>query len=1015
MKKVYYRISWLIVIILALTGVHTGIVLGNDSSWTQTSQADFEAGTLLQVDTASSPGDVQLAMTGNYIYAFRGNDTKSFWRYDIITDSWSAIADAPDNVETGGAINCGDGNYIYAFQGSDNISFWRYDIAVNSWSTMADAPDDVYRGGALVGDSDSYIYAFQGNDTKSFWRYDISADSWSAMTDAPDNVREGSALTYDGGSYIYAFQGRYTGEFWRYNIAANSWSAMADAPDRVKDGGALIYDGTDYIYAFGGNDTKSFWRYNIAANSWLEMADTPAAVKEGGSLVYDGNYIYAFRGNDTKSFWRYDIATDSWLPAAWTSMADAPAIVKEGGALVYGNGDYFYALQGRDTKSFWRYDIAADSWSAMAVAPATVEAGGALVYGNGDYIYAFRGNDTKSFWRYDINTDWWFTMANAPAIVKEGGSLIYGNDNYIYAFRGRDTKSFWRYDITADSWSVMADTPTTVKQGGSLIYDSDSYIYAFRGNDVKSFWRYDITADSWSAMADAPDNVKGGGALTYDSDNYIYAFRGNDTKSFWKYDITADSWTSMTDAPGNVKDGGALVYDGNDYTYAFRGNDTKSFWRYNITADSWTSTAWTSMADAPASVYNGGALAYHGVSYMDSGKLISQIHDTGASGINWGTMNWSETLNGQTINMKVRTSSYSDMTGATTWDSCPVVTKEQDISSLSSVTDGHQYIQYRSDLSTSDASQTPILHEVTITCNSLQPPAVDAVGLYDSTRLIPVSSMDPQIEYAIKVTATDSNQLSDLSTVRVVLFYDTDGTYNADEVPTTGNSQTSAILTCTVGATPSWNIDPAGGGTTWTIESSHCLQPDLNDTTGDFWFHFKPGKVATETINTAKWHIHALADDGSAASTGYQDNRDINWYGEIVTNTTDIDWDKIATGDFSDSNRVTGISVTYITNGIYDEQVAASSPWNSSSSATVTLNASGTPVTDEFSLKASDSTELSSSQLVTASPNYVTMDDSNTQTDERGDEVTTNTLWLRFASPSADELRSGAIYYRIAR
>ncbi|MFC1964705.1 Kelch repeat-containing protein [Chloroflexota bacterium] len=1015
MKKVYYLISLLVVMILVFTGARTGSVLGNDSGGTQTTQAGFEAGTLLQVDATSSPGDVQLAMTGYYVYAFRGNDEKSFWKYDIAADYWSEIADAPDNVKEGGAINCDDGSYVYALQGSDNKSFWRYDIAADSWASLADAPAEVYKGGALVYDGSSYIYAFQGNDTKSFWKYGLAADSWTAMADVPDQVREGGALTYDGGSYIYAFQGRYQRSFWRYDIAVDSWSAMADAPDRVKGGGALICDGGSYTYAFQGNDTKSFWRYDIAADSWTAMADTPRSVEEGGALICDGgSYIYAFQGNDTKSFWRYDISADSWIPAAWTSMADAPAIVKEGGALIYGDGSYIYAFQGNDTKSFWRYDIAANSWSAMADARDKVKDGGDLAYDGDSYIYALRGNDTKSFWRYDINIGSWFPMADTPALVKEGGALAYDDGSYIYAFQGSDNKSFWRYNISVDSWTSMTDAPALVKEGGTLAYNGGSYIFALRGNDTKSFWRYDIAADSWSAMADVPDQVKDGGALVYEGLDYIYAFRGNETKNFWRYEIAADSWISMTDVPAIVKEGGALVYDGTDYIYAFRGNDTKNFWRYDISADSWISRAWTSMADAPDSVYKGGALAYHKASYMDSGKLISSIHDTGVTGINWGTMTWSETLNGQTINVKVRTSSNHGMTGATSWDSCPIVTKGQAISSLPSVTDGHRYIQYRAELSTSDTSQTPVLHEVTITYISYQSPIVDAVGLYDNTRSTPVSSMDPQIEYAIKVTVTDNNQLSDLSTVRVTLFYDTDGTYNVSEVPTSGNSRTCAILTCTVGAIPSWSIDPTSG-TTWTIESSNCVQPDLNGTTGDFWFHFKPGKVATETVNPAKWHIHAVADDRSATSTGYQDNRDINWYGEIVTNTANIDWGKIATGaDFDDSTKVTGISVTYIANGLYAKQVAASSPWTNRSDI-MTLNVAGTPATKEFSLKANDSTDLNSAQMVTASPTYITIDNSNAQTDEHGGTVTTNTLWLKLDSPFADDAHSGIIYYRIAR
>jgi len=40
----------------------------------------------------------------SYIYAFRVNDQKDFWRYDISGDSWTELTDAPDKVKEGGAL-----------------------------------------------------------------------------------------------------------------------------------------------------------------------------------------------------------------------------------------------------------------------------------------------------------------------------------------------------------------------------------------------------------------------------------------------------------------------------------------------------------------------------------------------------------------------------------------------------------------------------------------------------------------------------------------------------------------------------------------------------------------------------------------------------------------------------------------------------------------------------------------------------------------------------------------------
>jgi hypothetical protein len=104
------------------------------------------------------------------------------------------------------------------------------------------------------------------------------------------------------------------------------------------------------------------------------------------------------------------------------------------------------------------------------------------------------------------------------------------------------------------------------------------------------------------------------------------------------------------------------------------------------------------------------------------------------------------------------------------------------------------------------------------------PPVITSVNLYDDGRLSETLSMTPQTEYAVRVTVFDSYTLSDLSYVKVILFYDADGIYSAGDVPVSGNTQTTAILTCTVGATPVWTID-SGASTTWSINSATANSP----------------------------------------------------------------------------------------------------------------------------------------------------------------------------------------------
>ena len=40
---------------------------------------------------------------GTDIYGFRGGDKKNFWRYDISSDDWTSLDDAPDEIGEGAA------------------------------------------------------------------------------------------------------------------------------------------------------------------------------------------------------------------------------------------------------------------------------------------------------------------------------------------------------------------------------------------------------------------------------------------------------------------------------------------------------------------------------------------------------------------------------------------------------------------------------------------------------------------------------------------------------------------------------------------------------------------------------------------------------------------------------------------------------------------------------------------------------------------------------------------------
>jgi|GEM_PF-3472213 len=245
----------------------------------------------------------------------------------------------------------------------------------------------------------------------------------------------------------------------------------------------------------------------------------------------------------------------------------------------------------------------------------------------------------------------------------------------------------------------------------------------------------------------------------------------------------------------------------------------------------------------------------------------------------------------------------------------------------------------------SDTSKRP---QFTITFTDT---TIDSVGLYESnesTLLDAGDAMTPQTEYAVKVTLSDPDTLADISEVRITLFFDPAG--QDTSAPVTADTRRCAIITWTPGG--GWGMEPSSD-TSWVFVTAASSAPSLTLTTGSWWAHFKPGKVATESAGSGDWDIHVkVTDSESFTVETYARDYEMNWYGEIVVGTASFDWGEVALGSGFAGNEQNGISVSYVSNGRYARQIKASSSWSGSPSGSVSLASSGTPPAGHISLKA---------------------------------------------------------------
>ena len=290
-------------------------------------------------------------------------------------------------------------------------------------------------------------------------------------------------------------------------------------------------------------------------------------------------------------------------------------------------------------------------------------------------------------------------------------------------------------------------------------------------------------------------------------------------------------------------------------------------------------------------------------------------------------------------------------------------------------------------------------------------PTVDLVALHTHPGGA-ATSMNPfTTEYEVWVTASDNGTLHSLTTIVVTLYYDADGTYSISDRPVSANNNTCAIITYTHvhGGTDTWVMS---NGTTWLL-GADCVPPSLDGNTGTYQFVFRPGKVAQETSDySSEWHIYAVASDGTGTGDGYQENQEMNWYGEINDVTTEVSFGTVTLGQTQKIS--SAISANYISNGAFDEQVKTDSTWIGPTK-TLTLDEDGTPGNGYFTIEADDDNDAGGAVWVKNTA-YTAVDDGNqTMTDEAGHTQANNYLWLTLGSTGIPpETYSGTLWYAIA-
>jgi hypothetical protein len=147
--------------------------------------------------------------------------------FSTLIGNWEPRANLylSSNANAGAALIYGQNDWIYAFRGGNTNSFYYYDISDNIWYPAPNAPASVGPGGCLTSNwycypsvsmqPASHIWALRGGNTKDFWCFDLTTNSWiTSFPQIPEAVNYGGSIAYgsdelgvSGSYWVYAIIG----------------------------------------------------------------------------------------------------------------------------------------------------------------------------------------------------------------------------------------------------------------------------------------------------------------------------------------------------------------------------------------------------------------------------------------------------------------------------------------------------------------------------------------------------------------------------------------------------------------------------------------------------------------------------------------------------------------------------------------------------------------------------------------------------------------------------------------
>jgi hypothetical protein len=613
-RKIY---AFLMVGILLLSVAITLSEFTNDAdadTWTQTSDTDFQTGTLdnLDIDGSGDAAKLQLKQKGG----------SGIWNKQSPSSNPSARQRHATAYQGGGTVMLFGGEDS---SGPDDET-WVYNAMLDSWTKMNPSTQTITKPSPrnmhsmVFDESTSRTMLFGGADPSQddeTWEYNLLADKWTNKNPVvkPKNRFE-HAMAYDSNNSVtYLFGGNdgwptyISDETWKYDSSLNNWTKIDFTINpSARSNHAMVYDSNEYNFViFGGSPVSGeTWIYNLTENNWTQK--NPSVVptfRSSHGMAFDPvNDISVLFGGYTSDFnnetWTYDQFADTWT-RQYPSM---PPSQRSGHAMVYDDVNNVVVLYGGNNSAganneTWLYNPTANTWTQQfPSADPTNLTRHNMVFSNNNGTILFGGYDNvtglkDATWMYDAGTNIWTQKSPAikPSPRKDFGMAFDSDNNSAVLFGGWDGSfddETWIYYPNNDTWlQRFPSIRPSARYNHTMSYDPASKkAVLFGGVDASGnndeTWEYDVSSNIWNKKVfDELPSARQSHAMTYVSGNNttgVILFGGYDTSrddETWIFYPNNNTWVQRyPSTKPSPRQEHAMVYDSTyNMTVLFGGND----------------------------------------------------------------------------------------------------------------------------------------------------------------------------------------------------------------------------------------------------------------------------------------------------------------------------------------------------------------------------------------------------------------------------------------------------------